>query len=731
VPTSIAPLISGWQRRVGSRPGPYSVAHASGEASGGYGPNGLLVELLVDGSWVDITPRVMTRDSNGQISITRGQTAEGQQPSPGSCQFQLNNRDGLFSPANPLSPYYGKIGRNTQVRVSVTKGDDKSYRFRGEISAWPEDWDLSGQDVWVDIEAAGVLRRLNQGSTPLRSTMYRGLTSTATTTPVAYWPCEDGASSTSLASALGDSAMRIVGSPTLASDTGFLCAAALPVMAGGSLVGSIPPYTATSETQIRFLMYLPTAPPDGTQLIKAQAVGGTIPCWAITYSAGGGLQLKGLDSDGITALVASGAIAFGVDNKRVRVSLELTQSGSSVSWALATMDTTGSALASTGTFASQTVGRLTTLTVTPGQTVTSGVFGHISVQNDVTPIGDLTGAMKAYVGETVNDRFIRLCTEEGVNSVNIGPHSSDRMGPQLPNTFMALLQECIDVDQGILLEREVAFGLAYTARAAIYNQSSLLTLSYSGHQLSAPPRPVPDDQLVRNQVVASRPSGSSFTAKLSAGALSVQDPPLGVGVYSDSPTLNVETDDDLEQHAWWRVAVGTVDEPRYPAISINLASPEMSGLRLRALNMLFGQRLTVQSPPARLGGDISQLVIGISETITHFEHRLTFVCQPESPYEVVALNSATRGRLDSGSATLAGDLTPAQTSVQIATVGALLSTTDTPYDVLVAGEQITVTAVTGASSPQTATLTRAANGISKAHAAGESIHLATPVAVAL
>ena len=131
--SAIAPLVGAWQLRMGGQPGPYEVASASGVASGGYGPNGLLVELLIDGSWVDITRRVMVRDSGGQISISRGQTAEGQQPTPGTCQFQLNNRDGLFSLSNPMSPYYGKIGRNTQLRVSVARGDDKNYRFWGEV----------------------------------------------------------------------------------------------------------------------------------------------------------------------------------------------------------------------------------------------------------------------------------------------------------------------------------------------------------------------------------------------------------------------------------------------------------------------------------------------------------------------------------------------------------------------------------------------------------------------
>jgi len=733
--SAVAPRVAGWQRRLGGLAGPLAVASASGVASGGTGPNGLLVELLVDGSWVDITGRVMVRDTGGQISITRGQSAEGSNPNPGTCSLTLNNRDGLFSPANPVSPYWGKIGRNTQLRVSVAKGDDKSYRFWGEVTAWPEDWDSTDTDVWVDITAAGILQRLNQGSTPLRSTMYRGLMSAATTAPVAYWPMEDGSSSTSLASATGGRPMTIGGSPSLASDTGFFCSAALPAMSGGAFTGPVPSYAVTGESQVRFLMCLPTAPADNTVLVQAATAGGTIPRWAVVFNTGGALSLKGLDTDG-TVLITSGPIVFNVTGLRVRVSLELTQSGANVDWSLSTVNAaTGGVLALGGTFTSQTVGRFTSVTVSPAGDLTDAVFGHVSVQADVTSVFDLVGQVTAYVGETVASRLARLCTEEGVDFVNFPAASTDAMGPQLPATFMALAQECADVDQGVLLEREVSFGLAYKSRAFLYNQGSGLTLSYPGNQLAAIPKPVPDAKLVQNSVTASRPNGSSATYVLESGALSVLAPPLGVGTYPDSPSLNVESDDDLLHRAAWRVHLGTVDEPRYPAISVNLAHPSMAARRISTLNVLFGSRIVVEDPPLRLGGDISQLVIGITETITHFEHRITYVCQPESPYRVATLDDATYGRPDTDGSTLADDMTPTSTSVRVATVaGAPLWTTDSadcPFGVTVGGEQMTVTAITGSSSPQTFTVTRSVNGVVKTHQVGDDVRLTSPMILAL
>lgn len=734
--SAVAPHVAGWQLRLGGQAGPWSGAppSASGVASGGTGTNGLMVELLVDGSWVDITQRVMVRDSGGQISITRGQSAEGQQPTPGTCSLTLSNRDSLFSPANPLSPYYGKIGRNTQIRVSVAKGDDKSYRFWGEVPAWPEDWDGTDTDIWVDIEAAGILRRLGQGQTPLRSTMYRGLTSKATTKPVAYWPLEDGASSTSLAAVYGGTPMRIIGTPTIASDTGFLSSTALPVMNGASFMGQVPAYPVTGESQVRFLMYLPTAPPNGTQLVKVAATG-TVPSWAVYYGAGGNLGIRGLDSDGLTVLFDTGTAALSVDGRRLRVSMEFTQVGVSATWALSVIDAdTGDVIGSSGIFTGVIIGRLTSVTITPGQTITDGVFGHISVQSDVTSTFDLAGQVTAFVGETVGARLGRLCGEEGIDYVTAVATSMDPMGPQLPNVFLSLFQECVDVDEGVLFEREVSFGLAYRPRIALYNQPPRLTLSYPGNQLAAVPKPVPDDQNVRNQVVAGRPTGSSATAALDSGPLSTLPPPLGVGVYPDNPTLNVESDGSLAQHAGWRVHLGTVNEPRYPAISVNLAHPSMATQRLAALNVLFGHRIVVASPPGRIGGDISQLVIGIAETITHFEHRITYVCEPESPYRVGVRDDAARGRRDSDGSTLAADASPTDTSWLVATTGPLWTTdpADYPQSLMVGGEQVTVGAVTGASSPQTfSSLTRSVNAVAKTQMAGTAVHVARPTIRAL
>ena len=68
------------------------------------------------------------------------------------------------------------------------------------------------------------------------------------------------------------------------------------------------------------------------------------------------------------------------------------------------------------------------------------------------------------------------------------------------------------------------------------------------------------------------------------------------------------------------------------------------------------------------------------------------------------------------------------TTLSVATTnsGSPLWTTaaaDFPFDVTIAGEQITVTNITGTSSPQTFTVTRSVNGVVKAQSAGAAVAL--------
>jgi hypothetical protein len=735
----IAALTAGWQRRLGGQAGPL------GPVSGGSGdsPNGqpLQVELFVGGLWVDITSYVMTRDGSGKVSITRGQPNEGTQVDPGRCTFQLNNRDGRFSPRNPYGPYFGQLGRNQPLRVSVPSGNDKSYRFWGEVPAWPQSWDISGTDVWVDVQAAGILRRLGQGQTPLKSAMYRALASPSLSPqPRAYWPCEDMAASTSLASGIGGAPMVIAGTPTLFSNSDFVASDHLPVLGSASLSGAVAAYPATGSVQVRFLLSIPsTGSTDGATVCRVSTTG-TAARWEVYYgtSSNGALGLRAFDTSG-TLISDSSLIGFGTNGFPLRVSVELREVGSDISWSIGIDKVGQNALYFSGTLAGRSVAVAQSISITPDSNMSTVAVGHISLQDSITSIFDIGGPLIAYATEGVGSRLRRLCAEEGIYYEELVDAANDwavTLGPQRITDLTTLLHEAAAADASLFVEAVSALGVGRRSRWSMYNQAPALALSYPGGQLAAVPTPVDDDQYTRNDITLGRVNGSSARATQSTGPLSVLAPPAGVGRYDTQVTLNIASDYDLANHAGWRLHLGTVDEARYPQISINLAHPTFvsnPGLRAQALAVRPGDRIAITSPPPWMPpDDISQLALGFTETIDHFEHRITFNCAPESPYRVAVLDDATLARLDTDGSQLTDDITATATTFNVAVIsGQLWTTADVPFDATVGGERLTVTAVSGVTSPQTVTATRSVNGVTVAHHAGDDIRLFQPMILAL
>ena len=91
---------------------------AYGPVYGGGFPLDLKLALQLGGTWTDVTQYAYNRTTPA-FTITRGRPDETSQVSPSQMTGQLNNRDGRFTSRNPAGPYYGQLGRNTPVRLSV------------------------------------------------------------------------------------------------------------------------------------------------------------------------------------------------------------------------------------------------------------------------------------------------------------------------------------------------------------------------------------------------------------------------------------------------------------------------------------------------------------------------------------------------------------------------------------------------------------------------------------
>lgn len=719
------------------------------------------VELFIDEQWVDVTPYVYYRDT---ISIRRGRSDEASQTDPSSCSLTLNNRDGRFSPRNPLSPYYGKLGRNTPLRVSVLRNGVRRYRFYGEVSSWPARWDTTGNDVWVDLEAGGILRRLNQRPAPLKSAMYRNLTRVDRNAVVAYWPMEDNSTSKAPAAGLsGQTAMTVSGAvPTFAAYSGFECSSPALTLGATSLTGLVPSYTNNTAQLIRFLMHIPTAGVSSNQSLFKFKCTGNVSTVDVQINSSGNMRLLITDPSD-TTLFDSGFQSFGVvENARSAVAVTMEQDGADVvttllvghldeitSYAPISVPTDGWI----GTTASQTAGRITRVIVGEGLGLSDISVGHVVVVNDEGIYGELASgnvsALLAYAGENPSSRVLRLCGEENVNVVSVTKGQTGNrvtMGFQSDATLINLLEETASTDNGILFETRDQIAIGYRSRLSLYSQDALLTLSYSDHELSDPPIPVDDDRYISNDVTVENASGGSARAILESGNVSVQPPPDGVGRYDTSIPVNQITTGyngatvtngtaTLEGQASWKLHLGTVDEARYPSVSINLRHSTFTSSVERtntALSVDIGDRIVIANPPAWLPpDDISLIVQGYSETIGGTEqHDITFVCVPESAWRIAVADTA---RADTSGSEMTSAISSSETSFSVSVTEGRLWTTDAaemPFDIRAGGEVMTVTGISGASSPQTFTVTRGTNGITKAHTAGTDVRLAQPAIAA-
>ncbi|MFD3498777.1 hypothetical protein [Streptomyces sp. NPDC058678] len=105
-----------------------------------------LFELLVDGAWIPVPTY-----ERGGIVVEHGRPDMGSQTDPGSLQVVINNRDGRFSPRNPESDLFGKIGRNTRGRLSVP-GTVSYLELDGNPANYASTPDHASLDITGDLD---------------------------------------------------------------------------------------------------------------------------------------------------------------------------------------------------------------------------------------------------------------------------------------------------------------------------------------------------------------------------------------------------------------------------------------------------------------------------------------------------------------------------------------------------------------------------------------------------
>ncbi|MGW4986310.1 hypothetical protein ACWEQ3_01485 [Streptomyces mirabilis] len=555
---------------------------------------------------------------------------------------------------------------------------NRRVRFVGEVTEWPTTWELAasdGSDGYVPLVASGILRRLGQGKKSLESPLRRRIPSYK---PLGYWPMEEGKDATN-ARSLGRYPFPLRLSPAeWAADSSLASSAALPTIKGGTRMHALVlwPLKTLTSWHVQFV-YKHDTMQTAVRTYMHIASTGTVAEWFLQWGQGVA-QVVGRDAEGTTLFTDQTAIGSDLWGQWIRVQFEVTQNGNNFDYQLIWTDVGGDAGAGSGTHAGK-IGRPSSLGSPSGgfsADLDGMSIGHVSVWDAWTSqsIASYDRAIDAWAGETAGARMQRLAAEESLPLIMAnGSNGYAQVGTQAQDTVLAVLQDAADADGGVLYEQRNQVGLYYRSRASFYNQPAALALDFNARGLVTPVEPVDDDQFLRNDRTIERRDGGSARAVLEAGPLSVQEPPLGVGTYDDSTTLNLFSDEQADATAWWYLHRGTFDEARYPSIAVDLfAAPELAS---DAADLDVGDRLTVANPPAWLPpGLIDQRVEGYEESISLTSWRIAYNCTPQGAYNVAQVDGRSEGmgnfqapmKLDTDGSALLKSLTTTGTTADVA-----------------------------------------------------------------
>lgn len=616
-------------------------------------------------------------------------------------------------------------------------------RMAGEVPAWPPSRDLSGADRTVAIAPAGIMRRLDAGNRPLDSALRRYIISSQ---PLECWPLTDGKQATGGASLRGSAPAthtRGEGQPLWGEGSvadWLEPTMALPLQTYGTL--SATPSTTGSASWSVDLFRSGQGMLDILEIIDRGTGTSADPThiWELYFQSVPNriLIVRHTRGDGVDSTDVIGELlAAGIyDDRPHHIRFTTTVSGSNTFWLLYV----NGELMTPGmeTFAGRPLRQVNLRWSLEGSDAAALSFGYLTCWDSNGPsAASVYQAFRGFPGEPAGDRMLRLSAEHGVPITVAGAVAAQtRLGIQRPERYLESLATFARADAGLLFERRDDRELVYRARSTLYAQDPVLTLNFADGLISEPFRPTDDDKDTENDIAVQRDGGAtSPRAVLATGRMSVQDPPAGVGRYDRDYTLSLETDEQTVPHAYWRLHLGTHDGLRYTRITLDLGNPRVQALIHDVYRADVGDVLRLTNLPDDYGPDDVDLIIrGYTEEIGADRWTITFNCAPGRPY---ATGVVGQSKVDTAGSQLSSGVNASATSWTVATPAGLpwitsaVYPTHFPITMAVGGEEVTVTAITGASSPQTFTVIRSANGVSKSHSAGAAVRLARPATVAL
>lgn len=709
----------------------------------------LLVEIYVGGAWVNITSYVRRKGGQG-VTITDGtQGTEQRRASPSQLTFEINNRDGRFSPRNPSSPYYGLLTINTEIRIRA----EGYYQFWGEVaSGWPTKWTVAAPDdgdAWVPLRAGGRSERINADTTPLRDPLHTQALIDDAYYPTYYWPLTDPSSAVAAVSGLdadaffyADARLTQFGlrGPRFAGASGPAGSSQTPDFSSqGSLTGRLlNSVGADFQIVIWFKLEEGDTADFGVMSLYqiSTGLGGASPTgFDVTMQAGLGSGTPGLDKATFTCAAYTGlppaaagrsadmtltvtATACTQDDwHELRVTY--TESGGAITQSLyldGTLRGTDS-----GTASGYTLGVIDRISLNANNSSGIDAVPYTSATGvglaSLASVGIYHGAPAdpgtydaglGWAGETVGARLQRLADENDITISFTGTAAltSTMTAQRVGSSLASLLQDCAKTDGGLLTDARSALGLHYVTRIALYTSATALALDYTLRAEIMPDLDVDESTItVENDVTAVSDFGMSRAQQL-IGPRNVTEPNAGsggVGRYPARLDTDLDTQLQLDDAASWARWLGTTDAPRFTAIPVNLRALAAAGktaLWQAAAQVAFGGVIEITNTPIWIPDDVRCFAVGRTVRMANYEWDITFNTVDATAWENIGgpIEDTVYGRLDSEDSFLHLGISSGITNLLVANTGGertptLWTHADGDFAIQVDDEIMTVTAV--------------------------------------
>lgn len=596
-------------------------------------------------TWTDVSDRIEGQDS---IDITRGRGDERSEIDASTMTVTLDNKDGAFTPGNASSPYYPNVKKGRPIRLTVTYGDIDYIRFTGYVDEWPVEWPDGGDEAaTTTLKASSRMARMSQ-SAELKSILEHAILD-STVGPVAYFVLNEpegapGVADSSPTGLFVPASTGVVFGQAEGVPTDNYAAAMFG--GAGAVMRSDAPTALAASRQFTLFGFFRTTNGRGTLIGVSQGP---------LHSEGASLVL-GVDNGDLG--VGKTPYAAWVDAQQLKIAG--TGSGAldgNTHFAACVLDLDASTLVVyfddhvTQTFTLDAdafafapfrvlMGDISVGTVT---LMHLGVVPRVMTTDELAAIsqaGRVGGA-----GQASGERIATLAQMAGVPADEVdaddGMSTSLVAQPTDGAAAVELMQAVAATESGVLFDTREGH-LAFFDRARRYQAQSAFTLDAGAQEVETGLTPVLDDLgMVNESSVTGGPSGT-----LSASATnpaSIDD----YGVYRTTADLLSDDRNELLAAADWAVSRFSEPRVRIPTVPLDVLNADVD-LQGALLAADIDTRMTIVGLPAQAPAASMEFIIeGYAESITATSHSLTLNVSAADVYDVLILDDATRGKLDS------------------------------------------------------------------------------------